>query len=164
MKIRHSTTGVDKVSLDMTPMIDCVFQLLVFFIMSLKIVTPEGDFNVSMPQQAPAEGNPEEEKLRVVIKLEMDGNGNLSNIIHNGQSYGTNWLAVQNDLVQFVGDDTGPDSKRANTEVEIDAPYNLQYTHIIHGLNYITGQQQGETVVKLIENVKFKPQPKPAGG
>ena len=30
-------------------MIDIVFQLLVFFIMTFKIVTPEGDFDVKMP-------------------------------------------------------------------------------------------------------------------
>ena len=30
--------------LEMTPMIDIVFQLLVFFIMTFKIVSQEGDF------------------------------------------------------------------------------------------------------------------------
>jgi biopolymer transport protein ExbD len=164
MKIRHSTTGVDKVNLDMTPMIDCVFQLLIFFIMSLKIVTPEGDFNVSMPQLTPSEGEPEEEKSRYPIKLEMDGAGNLTNIIHDGSNWGTNWQAVQADLVAKVGADTGPNSARAKSEIEIDAPYNLHYRHIIEGLNYLTGQKAGENVVKLIENVKFKPQPKPAAG
>ncbi|NBP80347.1 hypothetical protein EBU58_06445, partial [bacterium] len=35
----------DKIDINMTPMIDIVFQLLAFFIMSLKIVQPEGDFD-----------------------------------------------------------------------------------------------------------------------
>ena len=54
MKVRHSSsTGKDKIELQMTPMIDIVFQLLVFFIMTFKIVAQEGDFNIKMPVSAP---------------------------------------------------------------------------------------------------------------
>ena len=38
-----------RLQMNMTPMIDVVFQLLVFFIMTFKIVALEGDFNVRMP-------------------------------------------------------------------------------------------------------------------
>src|ERR1700741_699517 len=48
MKIRRRG-GVDKVEQQMTPMIDIVFQLLTFFVMSFKIGVQEGDFNVKMP-------------------------------------------------------------------------------------------------------------------
>ena len=44
----------DKIDINMTPMIDIVFQLLAFFIMTLKIVQPEGDFDVRMPLGAAA--------------------------------------------------------------------------------------------------------------
>ena len=56
MKIRHADHR-DRITLQTTPMIDIVFQLLVFFIMSFKIVLPEGDFNIRMPlpaDEAPA--------------------------------------------------------------------------------------------------------------
>ena len=50
MKIRNrDDRSEDKIELQMTPMIDIVFQLLVFFIMTFKIVTQEGDFNIKMP-------------------------------------------------------------------------------------------------------------------
>ncbi len=50
MKIRHITTSDDRtIRLQMTPMIDIVFQLLVFFIMTFKIVSQEGDFHIKMP-------------------------------------------------------------------------------------------------------------------
>ena len=51
MKIRKSavSSGADKVDINMTPMIDVVFQLLSFFVMSFKIVAQEGDFNIKMP-------------------------------------------------------------------------------------------------------------------
>ena len=42
----------------MTPMIDIVFNLLIFFVMTFKITAPEGDFNVKMPAQA-AQGVPD---------------------------------------------------------------------------------------------------------
>ncbi len=38
----------------MTPMIDIVFLLLVFFLFSFKIVVQEGDFNIRMPVAGPA--------------------------------------------------------------------------------------------------------------
>ena len=57
MKIRHrSDMAEEKIELQMTPMIDIVFQLLIFFIFSLRISAQEGDFNISMPLAAPNAG------------------------------------------------------------------------------------------------------------
>ena len=54
MKIRHTTSsGSERIVLQMTPMIDVVFQLLVFFIFTFRIVAQEGDFHVKMPAAAP---------------------------------------------------------------------------------------------------------------
>ena len=39
----------EKIEAQMAPMIDVVFQLLIFFMLTLKIVEPEGDFMVNMP-------------------------------------------------------------------------------------------------------------------
>ena len=59
MKVRNtSRRSEENVELMMTPMIDIVFQLLVFFIMTFKIVAPEGDFNIKMPMAAPAKAFP----------------------------------------------------------------------------------------------------------
>ncbi len=55
MKIRN-THRPEKIELQMTPMIDIVFQLLIFFIMTFKIVEVEGDFNIKMPASAPTAG------------------------------------------------------------------------------------------------------------
>ncbi len=50
MRIRKTGSGLgDKIELQMTPMIDVVFQLLIFFMFTFKIATQEGDFNVKMP-------------------------------------------------------------------------------------------------------------------
>ena len=39
----------DEEEMDITPMIDIVFLLLIFFMLTLKILAPEGDFNINMP-------------------------------------------------------------------------------------------------------------------
>ena len=52
MKFRHPI-GRDRIQLQMTPMIDIVFLLLIFFVMTFKIVAQEGDFNIKMPLAAP---------------------------------------------------------------------------------------------------------------
>ena len=50
MKIRHTGSALpDKIELNMTPMIDVVFQLLSFFMFTLKIAQVEGNFNIKMP-------------------------------------------------------------------------------------------------------------------
>ena len=63
MKFRHRVSEEDKIELQMTPMIDIVFQLLVFFIMTFKIVAQEGDFNIKMPLAAPNAGTADDSLL-----------------------------------------------------------------------------------------------------
>ncbi len=45
MKIR--TKGSDRAELQLTSMIDVVFLLLIFFVMTFKIAAQEGDFSIS---------------------------------------------------------------------------------------------------------------------
>ncbi len=52
MKIRGYDKQNEEIKLQMTPMIDIVFQLLVFFIMTYKVTALEGDFNIRMPSAA----------------------------------------------------------------------------------------------------------------
>ncbi len=49
MQIRRRTAMETKVEQQMTAMIDVVFQLLTFFVMSFKVASLEGDFSVKMP-------------------------------------------------------------------------------------------------------------------
>lgn len=52
MKIRGYDKENEEIKLAMTPMIDIVFQLLVFFIMTYKVTAMEGDYNIRMPSAA----------------------------------------------------------------------------------------------------------------
>src|SRR4051812_31638798 len=73
MKMQQQS-GVDKVEQQMTPMIDIVFQLLTFFVMTFKIATAEGDFNVKMPAGAPnSQGPVDLPPIRVRLLATADG-------------------------------------------------------------------------------------------
>jgi Biopolymer transport protein ExbD/TolR len=54
MKVRGSGAAAEKIEPQMAPMIDVVFQLLIFFMLTLKIIEPEGDFSINMPQGKPS--------------------------------------------------------------------------------------------------------------
>ena len=55
----------DKIAIDMTPMIDVVFQLITFFMLTLKDVAVEGDFDIKMPL-GPSKGAVSETELSLI--------------------------------------------------------------------------------------------------
>ena len=83
MKRSRGGSPPAKVDLQMTPMIDIVFQLLIFFIMSFKIAVPEGDFSIRMPQPGPTEPHPQLPPT-LTVKLSADDAGELSGVQVNG--------------------------------------------------------------------------------
>ena len=82
MKFRGSGKHVGgKIELMMTPMIDVVFQLLTFFIMSFKIVAPEGDFFIKMPLAAPSAGVPSDLQLPPIkVRMTAGPGGELAGL------------------------------------------------------------------------------------
>ena len=163
MKVRN-TKKAEKIELQMTPMIDIVFQLLVFFIMTFKIVVPEGDFNIKMPVSAPSAGPPDPNQLPPIkIRLRADAGGSLNSIQVN-QTVAGDFDGLRNQMISIVGPERGPGSIAETTEVEIDCDYDLKYQYVMQAITHISGfrNDQGE-IVKLIEKIKFSPPKKPAG-
>lgn len=156
MKIRKSAAaGSDKVEMQMTPMIDVVFQLLTFFVMSFKIATQEGDFNVKMPLAAPGPSDQVVDIPPIKLKLTANSQGQLSGI-HMGERAMDNFKDLNNAIIEIVGTDTGPDSLAAQTEVEIDADYDLRYENVVQAITAISGHVDSTGhIVKLIEKLKF---------
>lgn len=154
MKFRHSRTANDKTELSMTSMIDIVFLLLVFFVMTFKISAQEGDFNVKMPLQdtgAPTDNT----QLPLKLLLRADANGILSEIVLNDtQSFGTDWDQLRGYVVQLVGDQAGP-TEEEGPEIEIDFDTNLHYMHVIEAITAVTGYPSGNDIVRLIDRIKL---------
>ncbi|MCA9130943.1 MAG: biopolymer transporter ExbD [Planctomycetales bacterium] len=159
MKFRHRSKQEDKTELSMTSMIDIVFLLLVFFVMTFKISALEGDFNVKMPLQ---EGSGPSDSTQLPLKLVMhsDGKGNLTEIVLNDNlSFGTDWERLRGHIVSLVGDDAGPAGDEG-PEVEIDFDDDLFYVHVIAAITSVTGYRSGNDIVHLIDRIKLaKPIP-----
>ncbi len=136
MKIRKSADQA-KVELQMTPMIDVVFQLLVFFLFSFKVVPVEGEVAVNMPP-ALAGAKPKSDDIdvteKVKIKLSAGEDGALIGIRVGDNDLGENPPA----LTQFLRDTVvGPTGKADDSEVEIDADRHLLYHFVIRVTNAI---------------------------
>ena len=160
MKVRN-TKESEKIELQMTPMIDIVFQLLIFFIMTFKIVAMEGDFSVNMPAAGAPEDTPDIiEKTTLTVRMTADANGTLSKLTLNNQDLSRSFAALHARVLEMVGPQSGP-AGGAMFEVEFDCDYGLNYKYVIEAITAVSGQVTGSgserQVVKLIEQIKFSP-------
>jgi len=77
---------VSKIDINMTPMIDVVFQLLTFFMLTLKTVIVEGDFNIRMPLGASAGAAEEDPIPPLILKMTATPEGRLAGVQMGGKS------------------------------------------------------------------------------
>ncbi|MEX2112275.1 MAG: biopolymer transporter ExbD, partial [Pirellulales bacterium] len=148
-------------NLNLTPMIDIVFLLIIFFLFSFKIVAVEGDFNIRMPA-AGAGAAPLEPQLPIKVRLTADAEGNLSGIQMADRPL-ANFAALHEQVMSIVGNDAGPNAAAENTEAELNCDYNLKYQYVINAITAISGYVTPDGhIVKLIQKIKFAPPKKPA--
>ena len=69
-----------KIDINMTPMIDVVFQLLTFFMLTLKTVIVEGDFNIKMPLGASAGAAEDIPLPHLTVRMEATPEGGLAGV------------------------------------------------------------------------------------
>jgi len=159
MKIRHAgRQSGEQIELQMTPMIDIVFQLLVFFIMTFKIVVPEGDFNIKMPSAAAREAPPDDAQLPpMFLRLTADADGGLVSLHLNEQAI-ESFDALHSRVLDIIGTDRGPGSAQDTAEIELDFDDNLRWEFTIQAMTAVSGHvsKDGQTI-RLIENIKFAP-------
>ena len=159
MKIRN-TSHRETVSLQMTSMIDIVFQLLVFFVFTFKIVLPEGDFNIRMPSAMASQTTQPSETPLLKVRLRATATGELAQVqlgdvvLDREAPFSQLHMEIRN----LVGDAGGPGS--TEQEVEIEADYDLKYRYAMDAITAITGyvDDNGEQH-KLVERVRFAPLP-----
>ena len=169
MKIRNTKEKREKIEIPMTPMIDIVFQLLIFFIMTFKIVAVEGDFNIKMPRGRQAASD-----IAVVItpmRLQMSANeaGDLIAMRLAEHDFGSGFTTpkdrseafskLRSFVVRFMGNQVGPgESNSEEVEVEIDADFNLKYGYTITAITAISGRLDNSgNVAMLVEKIKLSP-------
>jgi biopolymer transport protein ExbD len=157
MKFRN-TEHRENVVLQMTPMIDIVFQLLVFFVFTFKIVLPEGDFNIRMPSASSTVSSQPSEtpllrvRLRATPEREL-ASVQLGDVVFEGQAP---FAQLQQEIRALVGDAAGPSA--SDQEVELDADYDLKYRYVMNAITAITGYVDASGQQhKLVERVRFAP-------
>lgn len=164
MKIRNRTGGGEKIETQMAPMIDVVFQLLIFFMLTLKIIEPEGNFDINMPLGAPAQNDTSTADLPPLkVRLIADPDSReLADLQFNGQSLGRGpnaFLRLNSEILKAVNAlrAAGPENLDKQ-EVEIDPDYGLRYQNIIFAISSCSGRldEKGNTI-RFISKIKFAP-------
>ena len=166
MKIRKRSNN-EKIEAQMAPMIDVVFQLLIFFMLTLKIIEPEGDFNINMPIGAPSQANPDQPLLPdIKVRLRANEDGTLQQLSLGRSNLGSDARAFDRlnmEILKMIGRPGNPLTK--DMEVEIEADYNLHYGNGIQAVGACTGRldSRSKKIVRYVEKIKFAPPKRPAG-
>jgi len=158
VKIRNRGES-EKNELNMTSMIDIVFLLLVFFVMTFKIVELEGDFSIKMPLAGQSAAQVDVTELPLKLRMRADSQGNLAGMELNDIAMGSDDVAfdkLRNQVSGLLGASTPAEMEAGEgPEIEIDTDYNLRYEYVIDAITAVSGYKDGEQVVKLIEKIKF---------
>jgi len=158
MKFRNITARDEKIEIPMAPMIDVVFQLLIFFILTLKIIEPEGDFKINMPIGAPVQQNQDIAPPELRVRLVAAADGSLSQLQFAGRNLGNDETAFQrlnNEILRYIGRPDNPLMK--DVEVEIDADYNLNYRYTMRAVSACSGRvdRKSGQIVRYVKKIKF---------
>ena len=160
--MRLKTSVLTAAKLDMTPMIDVVFQLMIFFMLSLKIVTSEGNFDVNMPLAG--DPGPSTEQPVIKVRLVAEADGQLERLMLGQRNRGTGpraFAALNSEILKLIGRPGNPLTQ--DLEVEIDADYRLQYAHTLSAISACTGRLDPHSgqIIRYVEKIRFAA-PRPA--
>ena len=157
-------SSLSKGEIPMAPMIDIVFQLLIFFMLNLKIVAPEGNFNINLPISAPSNAPSDVNLPDIKVGLRSDRDGNLVQLTLGGNNLGNDNAAFDRlnaEILKIIGRPGNPLTK--DIEVELDADFECQYKYVVKAISRCTGRfdQKTQSVTRYIEKIKFAPPHKP---
>ncbi len=153
----------DNTAADMTPMIDVVFQLLAFFVMTFKITALEADFNVKMPLSSSAV-SPIDEVLPTIIQVNLRAGTerNISGIdVDTGSASQTfTGETMFQQLTTFVEStlaEEGDPSTSGGVEVEFSIDPELRYVWTVQAMESVSGKKLPDgKVQRLVEKIKFR--------
>ena len=141
------------VNIDMTPMIDIVFQLLAFFIFTLRIVAAEGDLAIQM-RLTPVLGQPSITALPPLqIKLTAAADGSLAGIRLNERAV-SDMPALRARIVELI---SGNQHLAAEMEADLFCDESLAYEHTMAAITAISGRRDASGRIEpLIHKVRFR--------
>ncbi len=152
--------GFQKIDIPMAPMIDVVFQLLIFFILTLRITAPEGDFNLHMPIGSSLASSEELPPLEIKVRLVANPDGTLQQLsignITLGHDFPKSFDNLHQAIARLASDHRRPSDDIA---VEIDADYGLHYKYVLRAISACSGRYDPQTGgrIKFVENIRLTP-------
>ncbi len=156
MKLRTTGRHKDVIQLQMTPMIDVVFLLLIFFVMTFKIIAPEGNFNIKMPLDVPSEGQPPPDRPPIKVRLTANAAGELTGIRVGDRSLGRDFGKLRALIIDLVGEAPSA-AERESNEVEFDCDYGLKYDYVVDAITAVSGYVKDGEPVQTVGKIKFAP-------
>jgi biopolymer transport protein ExbD len=147
----------------MTSMIDIVFQLLAYFIMTFKVTTMEGDFNVNMPLATDSSQQIMETLDKtIVVHLTRTADGNVGPIDvdfgseHHSFSDEFRFQRLRDFVKSLVHQQADP-AAASEFEVEFDIDRDLAYEYTINAVEAVSGEPLGGgRIATLIEKIRFR--------
>jgi len=144
--MRRNRLPLEKPKINMTPMIDVVFLLLTFFVMTFRMIIPEGDFNVrmsSMGQERPAAVDTDS----VQVRLLADADGSLLAIQLNGENVENFDLLRHHVLAISLA--------KPDLEVALFVDEHLCYEYLIRAMTAVNGEIHEGQIRKICDKIKF---------
>jgi biopolymer transport protein ExbD len=140
MRIRTpSAPYISRIGINMTPMIDAVFLLLIFFMLTMRIVAPEGDLNTHIRRLSQSEAV--RPGFVVRIRCTANSDGSLSQLYFGAEPLGSDtsscWERLSTRMFALTG---GDDRLAADLPVQIDPDPILAYEHTLHAISACTGR------------------------
>lgn len=168
MNKRRIKVETTESSLQMTSMIDVVFLLLAFFVITYKTPEVEGDFNIRMPANAQSTAAPDlDDVMPVTVKMTADPDGKLTSITF-GDARMKDMKELRSSVYRYViqNDVSFQDALNAaakpefrdDVEMELDCDPQLKYSYAMEAITAVTGYLNAEDqTIKMVEKVKFSP-------
>lgn len=143
--------------LKMTAMIDIVFLLLVFFLLTFKIVAPEGDLSVKMPATAAAPTHQSADlPPEVHVRLVATDSGELAAIQFGRRTLGRDFHALR-DAVRALTPDPVSAPRTDLPQVRLDCDPALRYEYTMEAVTAVSGYRHGGRVIPLIAGIQLGP-------
>jgi len=153
------------IRLPLVPLIDVMFLLLMFFVLNLKVISPERSFTANLPagppssMVIPAAGLPD-----IKVGLRSDRDGRLTQLTLGSKDLGNDDAAFERlsqEILRIIGRPGHPLAR--DIEVELDADFETQHRYVVKAISVCTGRfdPQTQQVARYVEKIKFAPPHKP---